>query len=676
MTDLVPVSSFDSVVQHPTTQLLLAGPGGPLNAQAQSLLNRTQFLKDGLDLAALFNTDLGDPASPTKGSAKVARSFQVVNTIAEARLVVKTSASKFVVATGYYAGGDGILSVYRINQSDQTDNGGSILALAGGGSLDIVHNGYMTTRQWGCKADGVTVDGPQIRKALATTIPLEVSSGVHIVEPDVASAFDDGGNTRYAWSIKIPSNRIIRFEQGGVIKQANGVQSWTRTISTQGNSNITIFGEMRVDGNVANRGTPTNEHNHGIFIFDSTDITIERIISQNCRGDNLFIGGTSESQVSSRINIGSIANKTAGRKNLVLQHFNDVNIAVADLDNSAGGASLFGGVADDTDRHCLDVEPDAFTGAFRHEAWIGRLRTFGLGNDFTAGITTAVADACVLNIDTAECVQSASSATVAAWIQNAMTVNVKTLSVIGCAGMDVSFRINYGARLTGDTIKISGASLTSTGFLAQIAMVGADADKPYVSFSKAEIVNTVGGGWDIRTSNTEFGVCRVKCVFYGIQTAENAALTSNRGNLTIGTLISQDTGVPTTGAVLHASTISIAGFETTIQKAIQYDSRGTKAGFFARIQAGNAQGVTIGCLVSPESIPPVDWISTDKFYRISGGRWTNAASGAPAVFVCFGTPEGMIPANIGCTAMRLDGGALTSFYVKQTGTGNTGWAAK
>lgn len=41
-----------------------------------------------------------------------------------------------------------------------------------------------------------------------------------------------------------------------------------------------------------------------------------------------------------------------------------------------------------------------------------------------------------------------------------------------------------------------------------------------------------------------------------------------------------------------------------------------------------------------------------------------------------GTPEGAITANIGSTYSRLDGGAGTSFYVKESGVGNTGWVAK
>jgi hypothetical protein len=41
-----------------------------------------------------------------------------------------------------------------------------------------------------------------------------------------------------------------------------------------------------------------------------------------------------------------------------------------------------------------------------------------------------------------------------------------------------------------------------------------------------------------------------------------------------------------------------------------------------------------------------------------------------------GSPEGAITAKPGSLWLRQDGGAGTSFYVKESGTGNTGWAAK
>ena len=50
-------------------------------------------------------------------------------------------------------------------------------------------------------------------------------------------------------------------------------------------------------------------------------------------------------------------------------------------------------------------------------------------------------------------------------------------------------------------------------------------------------------------------------------------------------------------------------------------------------------------------------------------------SASPAYSVA-GTPEGQVIAPIGATAVRRDGGAGTTFYVKESGTGNTGWVAK
>jgi hypothetical protein len=41
-----------------------------------------------------------------------------------------------------------------------------------------------------------------------------------------------------------------------------------------------------------------------------------------------------------------------------------------------------------------------------------------------------------------------------------------------------------------------------------------------------------------------------------------------------------------------------------------------------------------------------------------------------------GSPEGVLAAGVGSIYSRTDGGAGTSFYVKESGTGNTGWVAK
>jgi hypothetical protein len=41
-----------------------------------------------------------------------------------------------------------------------------------------------------------------------------------------------------------------------------------------------------------------------------------------------------------------------------------------------------------------------------------------------------------------------------------------------------------------------------------------------------------------------------------------------------------------------------------------------------------------------------------------------------------GTPEGAVEAAVGRLYTRTDGGASTTLYVKESGSGDTGWVAK
>ena len=41
-----------------------------------------------------------------------------------------------------------------------------------------------------------------------------------------------------------------------------------------------------------------------------------------------------------------------------------------------------------------------------------------------------------------------------------------------------------------------------------------------------------------------------------------------------------------------------------------------------------------------------------------------------------GTPEAVVVAPVGTLFRRTDGGASTTLYVKESGTGNTGWVPK
>ena len=71
--------------------------------------------------------------------------------------------------------------------------------------------------------------------------------------------------------------------------------------------------------------------------------------------------------------------------------------------------------------------------------------------------------------------------------------------------------------------------------------------------------------------------------------------------------------------------------------------------------------VTNGQLLYPSGTGVSDnWVSLDNYLGTYYGT---------------GSPEGVVTAPVGATYQRSDGGAGTTFYTKESGTGNTGWAA-
>lgn len=67
----------------------------------------------------------------------------------------------------------------------------------------------------------------------------------------------------------------------------------------------------------------------------------------------------------------------------------------------------------------------------------------------------------------------------------------------------------------------------------------------------------------------------------------------------------------------------------------------------------------------------VCWVrgTYDLLYEYTGSAWAVVlAKGS-------GTPEGNVTAGVGAVYQRTDGGSGTSLYVKESGSGNTGWVA-
>lgn len=105
---------------------------------------------------------------------------------------------------------------------------------------------------------------------------------------------------------------------------------------------------------------------------------------------------------------------------------------------------------------------------------------------------------------------------------------------------------------------------------------------------------------------------------------------------------------------------------------------------FVRLIAENSGGTEVTALEAYATETIINFSGSPKFKTTTGGidvTGNVVASGAltvggtPTITKVTSTPEGSLSAPVGSLALNSSGGVGTSFYVKQTGTGNTGWLA-
>lgn len=132
------------------------------------------------------------------------------------------------------------------------------------------------------------------------------------------------------------------------------------------------------------------------------------------------------------------------------------------------------------------------------------------------------------------------------------------------------------------------------------------------------------------------------------------------------------------GVIFHSNSLEGDGFNAHIKS----DSTGqvTVSGCsFGPLDSGVTNRV--GYSVEKGASASIPWVAGCTFNTAAQTQPTiaNAARAQVAnvtVTSGTGTPESVVTGRIGDQFNRLDGGATTSFYVKTSGTGNTGWTAK
>lgn len=117
---------------------------------------------------------------------------------------------------------------------------------------------------------------------------------------------------------------------------------------------------------------------------------------------------------------------------------------------------------------------------------------------------------------------------------------------------------------------------------------------------------------------------------------------------------------------------SASGTDVSAKNLIIQTGLGTGSSSAPEISFYGSTPTTSGS--ASQSRSPVAFaIESDGDIRIAG---TAISFGTQIIRRGTGSPEGSVTAPVGSLYLRSDGGAGTTFYVKESGTGNTGWVAK
>lgn len=509
---------------------------------------------------------------------------------------------------------------------------------------------FVNVEGFGVKADGITDDAV----ALQSVFDNATAFGKEIFIPAKTYILTTGqmrtGDPSKNWGLKIPMGARVRIQKGAVFKLMANAPAWSRVVVLE--DEVSITGELTIDGS-AETINSGNEHMAGLFIYGKKNIYIESVHAYNCYGDNVQISGDG-SNPCSNIVIDRVRCRKAGRKNLVLEASNGVEIGKAYLDNVEGNVAngWAGG-------NSLDVEPFDL-GMFTMHNRINYLETIGTGNDFTSGRYEQNANKCILDVGTF--VQKRGTL-----IVFGMTLNIDTAYFYEDVAMDsLAFDSLYASRININQLFFDGFG----GGIIKAFQNGSD--KPKFSIKKMTVRNTrnltpTQAIFQWKGADIHIGTLDISNYDERIIWSEY----TETSTFNIDQLISVNSG-KSGGSALYLNYLTVKAAMRVGSMTIK-DSRTTKVAKFIEfsdIEAMQNFGVTN--IHNPDNV---------TLFGTQYGNFTAALKIAGidegcAIYMIDATPEGALTAPVGSIALRRNGGAGTTLYVKQSGTGNTGWVGK
>ncbi len=333
------------------------------------------------------------------------------------------------------------------------------------------------------------------------------------------------------------------------------------------------------------------------------------------------------------------------------------------------GTEVFVGLDGTTNKKWLASQLATYLTALISDAAPSTLDTLNelaaaLGDDpnFATTVTNALAARLTIANNLSD-LANVSTARTNLGLGGAAQLNVGTSAGTVAAGNDS--RITGAGQLTG-----SGQVWTQRNTIAALTI--STSSTTYNFGGVSPVIQAHGGS----NSNTTIGVAR-----WSADTASGVLyLGKSRGSVgsysavQSGDFLGQVHAVGDDGTALQSS----ARIDAVATETFSGTARGS-AWQFLVTTPGTVTKTTPLYIATGEVRPGTDNAVT---LGSSADRWSALYSVrnyyTATVFDAYGSgsPEGAVTAGIGSTYRRTDGGAGTSFYVKESGTGNTGWVAK
>lgn len=494
-------------------------------------------------------------------------------------------------------------------------------------------------RDYGAVGNGTTDDSAAIRAALAAS-----DSGDVVVFPDgTYKVSQDASN---AYCLSIPTGRTLTGS--GRIKLAASQASSVRVIHVA-SDDVTLNG-ITIDGNGA--AQTVDEHRHGLACSGAR-LTLRDVTIVDCTGDAImFYNGATGCTVTGLRSTGcdrdgiSLYTDTGQTVSDITVSDSHITCAVQPIDSEPEGGTVTGIrivnnylAAGDGSGNEIAVAIGGTSPSVPTTGWTVT------GNTMVGGIHAISVDGATITGNTIDATgySTADAAVIIMGYARRMIVADNTIKA-GAGKVGV-----YTYDWAGDapaSVSITGNTVTTSGGGKPVRLLGGVRD---VSI-RGNILNA--GNYN---ASWEDGA--------GIEVYATAGDTSVA--ITDNLMVSCQTGIYVW--TYSTNTISILAI---VGNVVRNDSPTPNRNYGIRLlgTAGQYGDVTVaGNIIQSSYTTP---------FAANGLPIRQGGTPETPVFACTGTPEGQITAGVGAMALRRDGGASTTLYIKQSGTGNTGWVAK